>query len=144
MRGRRGMKLGKLYLMINKPDSISSNMKKSMLNLWTLRIDSMVLVGQFSRFMKITLGGLPNWADKFTKSLSLVTIEKSFVLAISQISLSFFSRHKWNTWVESGYSLEKTMANCGDKLASNKSFKELIISYFDQPQRLAQPVGLLG
>lgn len=129
--------------MINRPKSLSSWIKDSIASLCNLRIDSIVLVGQFSRFMKITFGGEPKIFDKLTKSLSFVTMTKSFSLANSQISLSSFSRPKWNTWLDFGYAFEKIFANSGERFASNKSFKLLIVFCFGQPQRQAQPKGLL-
>ena len=129
------------YLIIKRPVSVISFRNKSMVSLWTFRIDSIVLVEQFSRLIKITLGGLPYYADMCIKSLSLVTITNSFFLENSQIKSSSLSRPKWNTWLEPGYSFENRIANWGDKLASNKSFKESRAFYFDQLQKLERHIN---
>lgn len=99
------------------------------------------LVGAFPHLNHTTFGGEPYSRLLSAKSASWVTIQKSFNLAKSQISVSVFSASSWNcTWLALGKISAKQVTNFRLRFWSNSSFKrhspKQINDDRDQPQTL--------
>ena len=130
-----------IYLIKSRAFSDISDKKKSISSQFTRSMDSIVFVGEFPLFIKMTLGENPYLAYKLKRSSSFVTKAKLFSKAKFPISRSFFSRLKVNTWTEFGNSSCNKVIRSGERFASNKSFIESLIFYFDQRQMPEQIIG---
>ena len=85
------------------------------------RIDSIIVVGRFPVFKRITLGGKPCMVTKFMKSVSFVKIFKLLALAKRQTIISSAdSIPKFATCLIPTKADESLRTSLGDKLLSIK------------------------